>query len=50
MFNKIKKWLEQMAERNEQRYGGQRLDCCGLNHQHNHERHRERKPALVQKR
>lgn len=30
-FKKIKKWLEEMAKRNEQRYGNERLDCCGIN-------------------
>lgn len=33
LFKKIKKWLEGMAERNEARYGNQRLDCCGMNRQ-----------------
>ncbi len=49
MFTRIKKWLEQMAERNEQRYGGRRLDCCGMNHQHDHQQHPVRKAALVSK-
>jgi len=26
-----KKWLEEIARRNEKRYGKRRMDCCGLN-------------------
>lgn len=39
MFLKMKKWLERLAAQNERRYGGQKLDCCGMNRQHiNHAR------------
>ena len=49
MFKKLKKWLEQMAERNEQRFGAQRLDCCGLNRSQNPVKHAGQKPALADK-
>ncbi len=34
---KIKKWLENMAEKNERQYGNHTPDCCDLNRQSLHE-------------
>lgn len=31
MKKTIKKWLERLAEANEQSFGSGRLDCCNLN-------------------
>ncbi|MEJ2637751.1 MAG: LDCC motif putative metal-binding protein [Calditrichia bacterium] len=36
MFGKINKWLEKMAARNEQRYGGRKPDCCAMNRESLH--------------
>jgi hypothetical protein len=33
IFKRIRKWLEDMTKRNEQRVVNQRLDCCNLNFQ-----------------
>jgi len=49
MFKKIKKWLERMAERNEKRYGNQKLDCCDMNRESLSPDHKHHKPATAQK-